>query len=99
MPSSELALDSELPAKRKRTINPKLTSEVNAHIDVLKKRRLQERGPSNKLTRQEGQKPRDQQLKFTKVPIELKAHSRQPSVEDIVDKGSLKHHCRQTQKL
>jgi len=38
MSPSEPPLDSDLPAKRKQTLNSKLTSEENAHADVLKKR-------------------------------------------------------------
>jgi hypothetical protein len=34
--------DPSLPAKRKRTINPKLISEDNVHEDAVKKRKLYE---------------------------------------------------------
>ena len=45
-------LDMELPAKRKRTLNPKLTSEDNVHEDAVKRRRAHQTTTTTKQSSQ-----------------------------------------------
>jgi hypothetical protein len=63
-----------LPAKRKRTLNPKLTSEDNVHEDAVKRRKAQQ------LTTQQRRTPGT-----SKEKVQSRASTPPPSVVDLDD--------------
>lgn len=74
--------DLGLPAKRKRTLNPKLTDDNNVHADAVKKRRLQHEG-SGKPTKQ----TTAQKKKKSSIQPSVNVN-RSPSIEEVEDEDT-----------
>ena len=79
---------------RKRTLNPKLTSEDNVHADAVKRRKIQQSKSGNSTTsgshviNAEPKNPTPP-AKKTKATTKAKGKSHQASVEDTSDEDSI----------